>query len=99
MKTVALKQEVVDQFILEVSLINPIEKILKQLKNGEFRDCDIKWLDNKLESFIKFAGETLGVKIEPMAKIKSLVTLNDYAKNYYKTRFEILLDYFKNLIK
>lgn len=52
---------VIDQFIIEASIIDPISKIVIQLNNGEFRDCDIKWLDAKLERFTKFACETLGI--------------------------------------
>lgn len=51
----ATNNQVIDQFIIEASLIDPISKIVNQLNNGEFRDCDIKWLDAKLEKFTKFA--------------------------------------------
>jgi len=88
----------IDQFIIEATLISPVSKIVSQLKNGEFRDCDIKWLDTKLENFTKFALETLGIKGLMLSDVNSekYATLNDYVKNQYLTRFETLLSYFKS---
>lgn len=54
---------IIDQFIIETTLVNPLEKIVNQLKNHEFRDCDIKWLDSKLEKFTELACETLGINV------------------------------------
>jgi hypothetical protein len=94
----ATNNPVIDQFIIEVSLIDPISKIINQLNNGEFRDCDIKWLDAKLEKFTKFACETLGIKGMMPSNIDSnkFVLLNDYVKNQYVNRFSTLLGYFKS---
>ena len=94
----ATNNSVIDQFIIETSLINPIEKIISQLKNGEFRDCDIKWLDSKLENFISFAAKTLGISVMLPSKIHSekFVILNNYALVYYKDKFNTLLNYFKS---
>jgi len=88
---------VIDQFIIEMSLIDPIEKIILQLKNGEFRDCDIKWLDSKLENFIEFAAKTLGINAIMPNKLESetFTILNNYALIYYKDKFNALLNYFK----
>lgn len=95
-----LQKETVDQFILEMTLIDPIEKIISKLHNHEFRDCDIKWLDNKLECFIEFAAETLNLKIS--AHVKSESTghiMNDYVRKSFIDKFTNLLNYFKNLIR
>ena len=93
----ATNNSVIDQFIIETSLINPIEKIISQLKNGEFRDCDIKWLDSKLENFIEFAAKTLGINAIMPNKLDSetFTILNNYALKYYKDKFNTLLNYFK----
>jgi len=92
----ATNNQVIDQFIIEVSLIAPIEKIINQLNKGEFRDCDIKWLDTKLENFIEFAAKTLGITaIKPSQVGKD--RLNDYVLNQYLEKFKTLLNYFKNL--
>jgi hypothetical protein len=89
----------IDQFIIETCLINPVSKIVNQLKNGEFRDCDIKWLDNKLEKFTKFACETLGINGLMPSDVNGdkFTLLNDYVKNQYINRFNTLLEYFKSL--
>jgi len=93
----ATNNSVIDQFIIETSLINPIEKIISQLKNGEFRDCDIKWLDSRLENFISFAAKTLGISGILPSELHSekFVILNNYALVYYKDKFNTLLNYFK----
>ena len=89
----------IDQFIIEASLINPIEKIISQLKNGEFRDCDIKWLDTKLENFIVFAAKTLKINAITPSSLHSetFVILNNHALVYYKEKFTTLLNYFKSI--
>jgi hypothetical protein len=88
----------IDQFIIEVSLIWPIEKIINQLKNGEFRDCDIVWLDNKLEAFVGFAAKTLNINgVMPQSESVKPRYMNDYAFNYYSKYFNQLLEYFKSL--
>ena len=94
----ATNNSAIDQFIIETSLINPIEKIISQLKNGEFRDCDIKWLDSKLENFISFAAKTLGISGILPSELHSekFVILNNYALVYYKDKFNTLLNYFKS---
>ena len=85
----------IDQFIIEVSLVAPISKILTQLNNGEFRDCDIKWLDDRLENFTKLACKTLDIQIPMQPESNSFSTLNDYAVNKYLHYFNTLLEYFK----
>ena len=84
----------VHQLIIDVQLIDPLSKIISKLQNGEFRDCDIKWLDNKLADFTQFAGKTLGltlIKPEPTQH----TILNTYITTQYINRFQTLLDYFK----
>lgn len=92
--------EVLNQFVIETILITPISKIIEGLKNRTFRDCDIKWLDVKLEKFISFAAETLGIKniITPSNINKAPFTiLNDHNTNYYLDKFNTLLAYFENI--
>jgi len=90
----------INQFIINTVLIDPIQDILSKIKEGSFRDCDIKWLDSKFEAFIKFAAETLGITgIMPSEVLasKSFKHLNNYSKDVYSKRFQTLLDYFKSL--
>jgi len=95
----ATNNTVIDNFILETTLINPIEKIILQLKNGEFRDCDIKWLNAKLQKFIDFAAKTLDINVIIHGKLHSdtFIILNNYALGHYENRFNTLLNYFKTL--
>ena len=96
----ATNNTVIDKFIIETALINPIEKIVLQLKNGEFRDCDIKWLDIKLEKSIEFAAKTLGINAVMPSSLQpeTFVILNNYALEYYKNKFNTLLNYFKTFL-
>lgn len=87
---------VINQFIIDASLIGPVSKIVDQLKNGEFRDCDIKWLDAKLEKFSVLACKTLRVTVGIMPQEKGKI-LNDYTAKQYLERFTILLEYFKRI--
>lgn len=94
----ALSNETVNTFIINTALINPIEKILKQIENGEMRDCDIKWLDAKFKSFADFAAQTLGVQPPAIAKKEDFPFFNPYVQNYYTERFTTLLNYFKSFL-
>lgn len=92
------KNPVIDQFIIEAYLIYPVSKIVNQIKSREFRDCDINWLDAKLENFTKFACKTLAISLPTAIDFeKEGVTLNDYVLNQYLKRFSILLEYFKTV--
>lgn len=95
MKT--LKQEIVDQFIIEVTLIDPIQKIINQLNSGSFRDCDIKWLDKKLSDLIHLAAKTLNISLPIQAEKEHFIGFNAYVKDYYLTKFTNLLIYFKSI--
>lgn len=85
----------IDNFIIEMTLIAPIEKIINQLNNGEFRDCDIKWLDKKLGNFMLFACETFGMKNMTVPASEYSI-LNPYTVGKYKEWFGGLLEYFKS---
>lgn len=95
-----LQQEIVDNFIIEMTLINPIEDIITKLNNNEFRDCDIKWLDAKLEKFMSLACEILGVKgVLPSSIEKEPFTImNPYVQNKYLHYFSGLLNYYKTFV-
>lgn len=102
MNTLTIEQNEysLQQFIIEVKLVEPLTKIIDGLKSGSFRDCDIKWLDDKLEGFIVLAAETLGLKniIKPSQLGKEPFTiLNEHNIKYYLTKFNALLSYFKTL--
>ncbi len=81
------------QFIIETVLINPINDILLKFKNEEFRDCDIKWLNDRLHKFTSFAAETLGKKFPEIELVSNDGSLNDYKIIRFKEAFTILQNY------
>jgi hypothetical protein len=86
-----------NNFIISMSLIFPIEDIINKLNNSEFRDCDIKWLDNKLFSFTDLACKTLGMDITTPIN-EQYTVFNDFVKNKYIGYFKTLLQYFKQYV-
>lgn len=89
----------IEIFTIQVVLISPIEKIISQLENKEFRDCDIKWIENKLSSLIEFAAKTLNLDqiIYEDAKFKPEF-FNETTYNHYLKYFNTLLKYFNSFI-
>jgi len=96
-ESTGLDKGMVDDFIFEMTLINPIEKIIAKLKNKDYRDCDVTWLDSKLDKFIRFAAETFGMKMPAQIERKPFPVLNDHNYKYYIEKFTTLLNYFKTL--
>ena len=92
-----LNQEIVNEFIIETVLISPIKVIIQKLNTGDFRDCDIKWLDAKLAAFIAFAGETLDIKVPVRLEENPYTHFNAYVTNVYLEKFNTLLRYFTYL--
>lgn len=91
--------DIVNQFIIETVLISPIDKIIKQLKKNDFRDCDIKFLDKKLEIYFSFACESLGLSniiLQSDIGYESFTILNEYNTKKYIKWFSALLEYFKS---
>ena len=85
----------IDQFIIEMTLVSPIEKIISQLQSKDFRDCDIKWLDAKLDAFTDLACKTLGINF--LIVREAFTMLNDYVIGKYLNYFNTLLAYFKTI--
>lgn len=90
---------ILDQFILQATLIDPIQSIVDKLKNKEFRDCDLKWLDNKLNTFVNIAATTLDINTSTIKQPDSVKPkyMNNYATEYYINYFTKLLNYFKSI--
>lgn len=88
----------INKFIIQVTLLDPIQKIIDGLKLRTFRDCDIGWLDNKLHTFIDLAVKTLDINLPPMIDTRQDRIMNDYTiHEHYLTRFIKLHDYFTSL--
>ena len=86
----------IDQFIIETSLVSPVNKIIEKLQNGNFRDCDIKWLNTKLENFTKFACQTLQIQISTSSifEAEKEMVMNEFVTDRFIKRFTTLLEYF-----
>lgn len=92
----ATNNDLINYFIIDTTLVKPVEKIIMQLNNREFRDSDIKWLDAKLVNFTDFACKTLGINIIFPNDEKNK-TLNNFVLTQYTNRFTTLLNYFKTI--
>lgn len=92
----ATGNNVIDQFIIESALISPVNKIIEKLQAGHFRDCDIKWLNTKLENFTKFACQTLGIEVSTASifETEKETVMNKFVSDRYIKRFTTLLEYF-----
>ena len=91
-----MKNEAIDIFIIEVTLIDPINDIVTKLENKEFRDCDIKWLNDRLSKFTSFAAETLGKKFGKINLVNNDGIMNEYKTNAFLVAFKTILNYFKS---
>ena len=91
-----LKNEAINRFIIEAVLIDPISDIIFKLENKEFRDCDIRWLNDKLYKFTAVAAETMGIKFPEIELISHDGILNDYTTARFIKAFTTLLNYFKS---
>lgn len=92
-----MKNEAINTFIIEAVLIEPINDIIFKLNNKEFRDCNIRWLNDKLGKFTAFAAETLGIKYPEIELISNDGVLNDCTTARFVEAFTTLLNYFKSL--
>ena len=93
------ENEAINQFIIEMTLINPVKDIIKKLKNNEFRDCDINLLNKKLRDFTMFSCKTLNINVSlnNLENKMDGVVMNSYVSNMYISRFETLLKYFESI--
>lgn len=91
-----VENEAINTFIIEAVLIDPINDIIFKLENKEFRNCDIRWLNDKLYKYTAFAAKTLGIKFPEIELISHDGVLNDYTTARFIEAFTTLLNYFKS---
>jgi hypothetical protein len=70
-------------------------RVFFHIENKEIRDCDIKWLNDKLYKFTQFAAETLGKKFGKIDLVSNDGLLNEYKTGEFLKAFRTLLNYFK----
>jgi len=95
-----LNNDTVNQFIINVQLINPVQKIVDNLTIKNYRDCDIKWLNEKLETYTKLAVKIQGLEITIISQPETSqndVKLNDYVYGKFLYYFTTLLNCFKSI--
>ena len=96
----ALSQDTVNQFIIEVQLIEPVQKIVDNLKAKNYWETDIKWLNEKLKNYTELAVKILGIEVavyaEPPTSEKG-VKLNDFTYGKLLQYFTTLLNCFKSI--
>ena len=99
--TLNTENDVVNKFIIDVTIIDPIKSIIDGLKNGKYLNIDINYLDKKLEHFTAVACKMLNIDFSGtmIENDRSGVILNDYIKNIYIERFTTLLRYFEGINK
>lgn len=87
------EKQIIEKFIVDTIVINPINEIIEKLKNNLFYNHDIKYLKFKLKEFTKLALELLNINLK--VSLPNLNVLNDYNTKRFISYFEILLKYFK----
>ncbi len=85
-----------EKFILESQLIDPLKNIVSKLENREFRDVDVKWLENKLKNFTDFAAKTLFLNPPSIALPEPLTIMNEYTRKRFLKAFNTLINYFES---
>ena len=95
----SIKHDTINQFIIEMTLIDPLLDIIKKLKNSEYRDCDINYLNKKLMDYMLFACkmQNINTSINGPKGEKDGVIMNNFVKELYISRFETLLKYFETI--
>lgn len=89
--------EVLQNFMIETMLINPVQNIVHKLTENKFRDCDIKWLNEQLKKYSALALEILGKPFVGFTDLEFDV-LNLYVKNKFLEYFNNLLNFFKTFL-
>jgi len=87
------EKQIIDKFIVDTIVIDPITNIIEKLKNNLFYTHDIKYLKFKLKEFTKLALELININLK--ISLPNLTVLNDYNKQRFISYFEVLLKYFK----
>lgn len=87
----------IDDLIYDLILIEPLKKIISSLEKGGYRDCDIKWLNEKLEKYTNFTMETLNKNIKVGKLVSDDAVMNTRVKNRFLKCFKTILNYFESV--
>jgi hypothetical protein len=91
------KEDFKQRMIIELLLIQPIEKIIAGLEKKEYGNNDIEYIENKLETFMDIAARAL--RVTGRVSHESFTVLNDYTSAKYIEYFSKLLMFFRDVKK
>jgi hypothetical protein len=98
MKTLEQQRETLKQRVMiELLLIQPIEKIIAGLEAREYGNNDIDYIEKKLGDFMDIAAKSLNVT--GRVSHESFTVLNGYARSKYIEYFSKLLMFFRDVKK
>jgi hypothetical protein len=99
MKTTSEQQreELKQRVMIELLLIQPIEKIIAGLEAKEYGNNDIDYIEKKLGDFIDIAAKALNVT--GRVSHESFTVMNEYARAKYIEYFSKLLMFFRDVKK
>lgn len=95
-----------NEFVYKVMIIDPLLDIISKLEKGEFRDCDMKWLNANLNKYVDIAlcsinnGQKYSTLINGVNLNNGLIresVLNEFNKERFIKAFKILLEYFRSI--
>ena len=79
---------------LQLTLIDPVSNIISKLENNEFRNIDIRYLEEQLVKYMNLAAKTFNLNFL-LKKNYDSEFFNDYFRNEFLKYFKELLKYFK----
>ena len=85
-----------DDLYIEILLIDPVDKIIKTLEAGAYRDNDIPWLDKQLQKYSAIACKIVDATITPPDET-GFCRLNEHTTSKYLEYFNLLLSLFKTV--
>ena len=89
------KENLINQFIIDTTIIHPLEKIISEFDNKNIRDCDIDWLNKQLDKFTELAAKSLFLDFETISTSNDNTILTDFWRKKYYYYFTTLLNFFK----
>lgn len=101
---IIIHNNVASQFLLEVTVVEPLNQIVENLKKITHykSDKDVTFLNDNLDFYIDLAMEFIGIKLNiSKAQRKQLrfTTMNDHNRKKMLGYFELLLKYFNQYVE
>jgi hypothetical protein len=91
------KENLKQRLMIELLLIQPIEKIIAGLEAKEYSNNDIDYIEKKLGDFMDISAKAL--RVTGRVSHESFTVMNEYARAKYIEYFSILLMFFRDVKK